>query len=323
MKTKFLRIFLPMILLAGVTSSGFCWTFGSDRQDALKKEEQELQEKFQWWPTDAQPAPVKDGEHSGYWWWPKAPGTTGPLWGNRGYIYLYKIIYDYKSEELPPPEKEELRPALLIKKIIKNVKIYFDYDKATVRDDAAAILDAAVKSLGRNTEASILITGNCDIRGSEQYNEKLGRRRAEAVKQYMLDNGIDETRIKIISRGKLDAVAHVTDLVGMQKERNAQFMVAEVEELMLPTVDSTEILPADALLVEEGKYLEEKQEELEGEVKVSTREYVIQKGDTLSSIAQKEYGKPSRWKNLYEFNKGRIKNPNKLKPGQKILIPIE
>lgn len=50
----------------------------------------------------------------------------------------------------------------------------------------------------------------------------------------MLDNNIPKDRIRIISRGKLDAVAPLTDLVGMQKDRNAHFVIAEVEEVMLP-----------------------------------------------------------------------------------------
>ena len=323
MKTKIAQAALAIVFSVSLVSSGYCWTFGANKEEARKQENQVLQEKFKWWPSDAQPAPVKDPDRGGYWWWPKAPGTQGPLWGNRGYIYLNKIIFDYKSEELPPAKPQELRPALLIKKILKNVKIYFDYDKSHIRSDAASILDSAVKSLQHNPEASILITGNCDIRGSEKYNDKLGRARADAVKKYMLDNGIDESKIKIVSRGKLDAIAHVTDLVGMQKDRNAQFMVAEVEELMLPAGQGSEAVTAEARPVEAGKYLEETKENVESEVKVSTKEYTVQKGDTLSGIAQREYGKPFRWKYLYEFNKDRIKNPNKLRPGTKILIPIE
>jgi outer membrane protein OmpA-like peptidoglycan-associated protein len=307
---------------------GFCTLLQScatSREEKRQQEMKELQERFKWWPTDAKPAPVKDEERGGYWWWPNQPGQTGPLWGNRGYVYLYKIIFDYKAEELPPPKPQELRPSLLIKKIVKNVKIYFDYDKADIRDDAASILEEAVNSLKRNPETDILITGNCDIRGSEAYNDKLGKRRGEAVKKYMLDAGIPEERIRIISRGKLDAVAPISDLVGMQKERNAQFMVAEVEEIMIPYMGGEEPPPltSEAVQIDENKYMEEKQETVEGEVKVSTKEYIVEKGDTLSGIAQKMYGKSFRWKYIYELNKDKIKNPNKLKPGQKILIPIE
>lgn len=293
-----------------------------DRIDRRDQQLQELQKKFQWWPTDAQPSPVKDAEMGGYWWMPNQPGTATP-WGNRGYIYVYKLIFDYKSEELPPPKPKELRPSLLIKKIIKNVKIYFDYDKSALREDAKKILEQAVWTLKHNTDASILITGNCDVRGSEKYNDKLGRRRAETVRKFMIDNGIPEDHIKIISRGKLDAVAHVTDLIGMQKDRNAQFMIAEVEEVMIPYTGVAAAEISDAKKMDENKYLIEKEKNVESQVKVSTKEYIVKKGDTLSSIAKNELGRATRWKYLYEINKERIKDPNKFKVGTKIIIPIE
>ena len=290
------------------------------KEEKRKRELEDQSRQFEWWPTDAKPGPVKDPERSGYWWWPEEPGKAKP-WGNRGYVYVYKIIFDYQEEELPPPKPKELRPSLLIKKIIKNVKVYFDYDKASLRDDAIVILKSAVGTLKRNPEASILITGNCDRRGSEAYNEKLGRRRGEVVKQFMSDNGVPEERIRIISRGKLDAVAPVADIIGMQKERNAQFMIAEVEEVMIPYPGTPQEVEAQPL--EEGKYLIEKEENVESSVQVSTREYVIQKGDTLSKIAKEQLGAAHRWKYLYELNKDRIRDPNKLKAGQKITIPIE
>jgi 5'-nucleotidase / UDP-sugar diphosphatase len=67
----------------------------------------------------------------------------------------------------------------------------------------------------------------------------------------------------------------------------------------------------------------EKEETVETSLKVSTREYVIQKNDTLSKIAQKELGSGHRWKFLYELNKDVIRDPNKLKVGQTIIIPVE
>lgn len=286
-------------------------------------------EQFTWWPTDAKPSPVKD-ERGGYWWWPNQPGTVKDLWGNRGFIYVYKVIYDYMADDEavePPaapaaPVAEPVKkPSLIIKKIIKNVKIYFDYNKADLRDDHMSILQKAIKALDRNLEASVLITGNCDARGSDEYNLKLGKKRGETVKQFFLDNGITEDRIKIVSRGKLDAVAPVSDLMGMQKDRNAQFMVAEVEEVMMATGEPPS--EPDAKAVEDGKYLIEKNENVESGSKVSTKEYTIQPNDSLWKIAAKEMGNGNRWQYLYELNKDRIKNPNKLKKGTVIIIPIE
>jgi outer membrane protein OmpA-like peptidoglycan-associated protein len=313
MKRKILAKALFFLLLGVfIVSNVSAYVLGENKEVSKKQEQEKLQEQFQWWPTDAQPAPVKDDTRGGYWWWPKAPGSATP-WGNRGYIYLYKIIYDYKDVSAD----QNLKPSLLIKKIIKNVKVYFDFDKADLRNDAQAILEAAVRTLKRNPEADILITGNCDMRGKESYNIKLGERRAENVRDFMLNKGIDENRIKIVSRGKLDAAAPITDLVGLQKDRNAQFMIAEVEEIEIPAP------PAEAKPLEEGKYMEEQKEEMESEVKVSTKEYTVQKNDTLWKIAAKEYSDGKQWRRIYNFNKDRIKNPSRLLPGQKIILPIE
>lgn len=287
------KVFLYLLTIA----FSFMVTMGAGAREG----EKELAERFAWWPTDAAPGPVKDQERGGYWWWPTTPGKASP-WGNRGYIYVRKIVFD-----------EELRP-LLIKRIIENVKIYFDFDKADLRGDALPVLENAVKVLNRHPEHNILITGNTDVRGPEAYNLRLGRRRAEAVRKFMLERGISEERIRIISRGKLDAVAPIYDIVGLQRDRNAQFMIARVQEIMIPYPEK--------VAYPEGKVVEEVRM-VETPIRVDTREYTIRKGDTLWSIAVQEYGDGNQWRRIYGFNKDRIPNPNKLKPGLTIIIPIE
>ncbi len=101
---------LVVMLLAGCVA---------DRASKRQAEMDSLQKEFSWWPTDAKPSPMKDVDRGGYWWWPNEPGSMEP-WGNRGYCYVAKIIFDYKAEELPPAKPQEMRPSLLIKKIIKN-----------------------------------------------------------------------------------------------------------------------------------------------------------------------------------------------------------
>ena len=140
----------------------------------------------------------------------------------------------------------------------------------------------------------------------------------------MQTNGISDDRIRIISRGKLDALAPVTDLVGMAKDRNAQFMVAVVEEVSLPYPGKPEETAGEEIRqVDENKYVVEKEEQVEGDIKVSTKDYVIKKGDTLWNIADKELGDGKLWKNIYRLNKSKIKDPNKLRSGIKIVIPVE
>src|SRR3989338_1280022 len=103
-------------------------------------QDEEMAKRFDWWPTDAKPGPVKDPDRSGYWWWPDTPGEARP-WGNQGFIYVRKIIFDYKTAE------GEMKPSLVVKRILKNVKIYFDYDKSDLRDDGINALSKALYTL--------------------------------------------------------------------------------------------------------------------------------------------------------------------------------
>jgi peptidoglycan-associated lipoprotein len=80
--------------------------------------------------------------------------------------------------------------------------VFFDYDKASVRDDQKAALNDNVGWLKVNTRAKLLVEGHCDERGTAEYNLGLGERRAKAVKDYLIAAGIAADRISTISYGK-------------------------------------------------------------------------------------------------------------------------
>jgi len=80
--------------------------------------------------------------------------------------------------------------------------VFFDYDKAGIRDDQKAALNDNVGWLKGNTGAKILIEGHCDERGTAEYNLGLGERRAKAVKDYLIAAGIAADRVSTISYGK-------------------------------------------------------------------------------------------------------------------------
>jgi peptidoglycan-associated lipoprotein len=79
--------------------------------------------------------------------------------------------------------------------------VHFDYDKAELRDDSKATLDAKLPILRANPAVTLRIAGNTDDRGSDEYNLALGQRRALAAKQYLVDRGIAASRIETISNG--------------------------------------------------------------------------------------------------------------------------
>jgi OOP family OmpA-OmpF porin len=81
--------------------------------------------------------------------------------------------------------------------------IFFETDKATINRAYEEELFMVAKDMLRMDETKFLITGHCDERGSDEYNIELGKRRADAVKNHLVENyGIDATRIETLSKGK-------------------------------------------------------------------------------------------------------------------------
>jgi peptidoglycan-associated lipoprotein len=81
-------------------------------------------------------------------------------------------------------------------------RIYFDTDQSQVTADASATLDRQAQWLQQNPRISVWVAGNCDERGTEEYNLALGQRRANADRDYLASRGIDGRRIQTISYGK-------------------------------------------------------------------------------------------------------------------------
>jgi len=81
--------------------------------------------------------------------------------------------------------------------------VFFDFDKYAIRSDAAATLVQNARILqGELRGTNVLIEGHCDERGTEEYNMILGERRAQSVKNYLVDLGVPASTIQIVSYGK-------------------------------------------------------------------------------------------------------------------------
>jgi peptidoglycan-associated lipoprotein len=101
-------------------------------------------------------------------------------------------------------------------------RVYFDFDKYDVRADAAPILSAQAAWLQRYPQVMVRIEGNCDERGTREYNFALGARRAEAVRQFLIDHGVAASRITTISYGKEQPIDSGGDESAWTKDRNAR-----------------------------------------------------------------------------------------------------
>ncbi len=80
--------------------------------------------------------------------------------------------------------------------------VYFDFNKAFIEAEAGAIMKANAEWLKAHPQAKVRIEGNCDERGTNEYNQALGQRRAASAKKYLTDMGISGQRISLISYGK-------------------------------------------------------------------------------------------------------------------------
>jgi peptidoglycan-associated lipoprotein len=100
-------------------------------------------------------------------------------------------------------------------------RIYFGTDQSTINDEARATLDRQAGWLQQYPQVNVWIAGNCDERGTEEYNLALGQRRADADRDYLVAHGIARSRIQTISYGKSRPVDPASTPEAWAKNRNA------------------------------------------------------------------------------------------------------
>ena len=103
--------------------------------------------------------------------------------------------------------------------------IYFDFDKYDIRPADAKVLDANAQWLKSNDQQLVLIEGHCDERGTNEYNLALGERRAKSTMNYLVSQGVQASRITIISYGEERPVCTEKNEECWSKNRRAQFLV--------------------------------------------------------------------------------------------------
>jgi len=90
----------------------------------------------------------------------------------------------------------------LVTKDLNLPIIYFGYNVDSLDASERAKLDRVAKYLEKNTSLYIIIEGHCDQRGTEEYNRALGERRANAVRQYLVQVGVPDSHLRTVSYGK-------------------------------------------------------------------------------------------------------------------------
>ena len=100
-------------------------------------------------------------------------------------------------------------------------RVLFDYDSAKLDSSAKILLDAQSRFLRANTDLNFIVEGHADERGTREYNLALGEQRATAVRDYLVIQGIDSDRIKVISYGKEKPAVVGSNTMAWSKNRRA------------------------------------------------------------------------------------------------------
>lgn len=105
--------------------------------------------------------------------------------------------------------------------------IYFDFDKSNIRDDQRTRLENNADFLKQNAAARVRIEGNCDERGTNEYNMALGERRALSAKKYLMNLGIHNDRLHTISYGEEKPLLYGHDELSWAQNRRDDFVLVK------------------------------------------------------------------------------------------------
>jgi peptidoglycan-associated lipoprotein len=135
---------------------------------------------------------------------------------------------DLKKEqaaEAAAKAEEMERAKMAARQMFMNEDIYFEFDSSVLLPMAREVLSRKAQWLRENPNASIIIEGHCDERGTNAYNIALGERRAESAKSFLVDLGVDQVRLTTISYGEERPVDPGHNEEAWAKNRRAHFVI--------------------------------------------------------------------------------------------------
>lgn len=131
-----------------------------------------------------------------------------------------------EAERIKSQQLDDQRQAQIVeaKSRFLNQNILFDYDRAELSDQAKGLLRDKAAWLQANPSNTVMIEGHCDERGTTVYNLALGERRANAVKNYLVDLGVSARRLETISYGEEKPLDPASTEAAHRINRRAQFI---------------------------------------------------------------------------------------------------
>src|SRR6185312_11344525 len=117
-----------------------------------------------------------------------------------------------------PPPVQAVAPAP------KSYLVFFDFNKSDLTPQAKDIVDTAAKNASATKVTQLTVTGHTDTVGSDAYNMRLSRRRAESVAAQLEKDGIPSSEIQIVAKGKRDLLVPTADGVREPQNRRVQIV---------------------------------------------------------------------------------------------------
>lgn len=105
--------------------------------------------------------------------------------------------------------------------------IYFNFDESDIRSDQVARIEVNAEFSKKNIDYNVRIEGNCDPRGTNEYNMALGERRALSAKKYLVNLGVEDAKLSTVSYGEERILLHGHDELSWAQNRRADFVAVQ------------------------------------------------------------------------------------------------
>ncbi|KPK35441.1 MAG: cell envelope biogenesis protein OmpA [Betaproteobacteria bacterium SG8_40] len=112
--------------------------------------------------------------------------------------------------------------------LLAKRSVYYDFDRYDIKEEFVPVIEAHANFLLAHPDIKIKVEGNCDDRGSREYNLALGQRRADSVKRAMTLLGVDEKQIETVSFGAERPVAFGQDEASWSQNRRSDIIYPEL-----------------------------------------------------------------------------------------------
>lgn len=128
------------------------------------------------------------------------------VWDSEGIAFYYDQDKQHYATVIYPPEKPPVEKECPLE-VVSLGMIHFDFDKSVIKPEYVKILKKCIDYLNAHDDVFLTIEGHTDAKGTDEYNQRLSERRAQAVYRYFINAGIPARRLMMLGYGKFRPIA--------------------------------------------------------------------------------------------------------------------